>query len=436
MNRIRGRARELSGFELDFSGSGTRFRLFPQSPEVPGFEEPETVWVSTPPEDLGPGPQDSHMYVVDAIDKKPYEFPGAPPYLGPTWPPALAGPDGHFDQLEPGTHQFEAAHMYGTLRWTLDIWEAYFGRRLKWYFRDDYPRMELVPWVDWNNAQSGYGFIETGYRLDGLGRKFPMNLNFDVLAHELGHTILYSELGLPPPDGATTSFFAFHEAAADLVAMISVLHFDYVIDRLLVRTSGNLYLRNVLNRIGEVSPTGQIRMASNSLTMADVPDVDTPTEDLSAKARHDISLPLTGAVFDLLVEIFQQNLVDHGLIDTRLNDASREGVADPKRLGEIDREFDLAFGADPVGFKCALVQARDTMGVYVAWTLDRLDWNLRFGDILRCVIDADQSLTGGWYRVEIEDVFASHGIHLDGTRRPRRGIRSRHLHPDPFTRRV
>lgn len=405
------RACELSAFELDFRGSGTRFRLFPQSPGLPGFEEPETVWVSTPPEALGPGPEDSRMYVVDAVAKTPYEPPDGPPYQGPTYPPALPAADGHFDRLEPGTHQFEAAHMYGTLRWVLDIWEAYFGRRLQWVFRYDYPRLELVPWVDWNNAQSGYGFIETGYRRDDQGRKFPMNLNFDVLAHELGHTLLYSELGLPPEGRATTSFLAFHESASDLVGIIGLLHFDCVVDLLLARTSGDLYPRNVLNRIAEVSPTRQIRLASNNLTMADVPDVDTPPGRLSYKELHDISLPLTGAVFDLLVEIFQQNLVDRDLIDPRLDDASREGVTDPARLREVDREFEVAFAADPVGFKHALVDARDSMGRYLADALSRLDWTLRFGDILAHVIDADRHRTGGRYRLEIEDVFASHGIH-------------------------
>jgi len=405
--------RELTGLALDFSGSGARFRVFAQPPFLPGFEEPETVWVSTPPEALGPGPQDDRMYVVDAVAKEPYEFPALPPYVGPTNPPARAAADGHFDHLAPGTHQFEAAHMYGVLRWALDIWESYLGHTVNWYFSGDYPRLELVPWVDWNNAQSGYGFIETGYRLDDQGRKFPMNLNFDVLTHELGHTLLYSEVGLPPEGRATTSFFAFHESASDLTSIVTMLHFDSVVDLLLTRTSGDLYPRNILNRVGEVSPAEQIRMASNSRTLADVPPLDTPPERLSYRERHDVSLPMTGAAFDLLVEIFQQNLVDRGLIDPRLDEVSRRGVTNPTQLAAVDRDFDAVFAADPVGFKQALVGARDTLGFYLADAWGALDWRLGFGDILDSLIDADRRRSGGRYRPEIEDVFARHGIYPD-----------------------
>ena len=68
--------------------------------------------------------------------------------------------------------------------------------------------------------------------------------------------------------------------------MIAVLHFDSVVDGLLRSTRGNLYLPNELNRIGELSDTEQIRVASHSLTMADVPDLSTPAAELSQPQRH------------------------------------------------------------------------------------------------------------------------------------------------------
>ena len=53
--------------------SGTRFRLFPQPSFLDSFERAETVWVSSPPGSLGPGPSDDRMYVVDPIGKpSPY----------------------------------------------------------------------------------------------------------------------------------------------------------------------------------------------------------------------------------------------------------------------------------------------------------------------------------------------------------------------------
>lgn len=363
---------ELSSMDLDFRQTGTRFRLFPQTPLLEGFEIPEIVWLSKRPDEIGPGPADNRMYVVDAIGKQPYEYPDMPPYLGDIHPPALSGDDGHFDHLEIGTHQFEAAHMYGTLRFVMDIWECYLGHEIEWSFAGTFPYLEIVPWLDWNNAHCGYGFIEAGYRLDDDGRKFPLNMNFDVLAHEFGHAILYSIIGMPTASSASTSYFAYHEAASDIVAIISLLHFDSVVDRLLSDTRGNLYATNELNRVGEESQTRQIRMASNSKKMADVPDPDTPRDQLSYKQIHDISLPMTGALFDLLLEIYQQGLVDNGLISNELDELSRGPIEkEPIVAALIQQQFDICYHGKHDGFKKALVHARDNLGQSLAdsWRL-------------------------------------------------------------------
>jgi hypothetical protein len=395
---------------VDFSATGSRFLLFPQPPFLEGFEEPEVVYVSPPPGSIEAGPGDDRMYVANALDKtRPYEYPYLPPHRGAEYPPARPGPDGHFDHLQPGTPQFLAAHMYGTLRLVLDIWERYFQRTIQWHFRDDYPRLELVPWVDWNNAQSGWGYIEAGYRRGDADDHFPMALNFDVLAHELGHSILYAELGLPaagsagvPAAGsAGAEFYAFHESASDLVAIVSSLHFGSVVDTLLEETSGNLFTRNFLNRIGESSRTRQIRLASNTYRMRDVPDVRTPIEALTQPQRHHMGEPLTGAVFDVLVEIFQQNLLEAGLIDADLDHASRRGIGEVAHLGDLQRRFDARFDDNPAGFKQALVDARDYMGLLLAHAWDQLDHGLDFIAVGKALLRADATLSGGHFHPEI-----------------------------------
>lgn len=365
-------SRELSTLNLDFRKTGTRFCLFPQTPLLKGFEIPEIVWVSKTPQEIGPGPADDRMYVVDAVAKQPYEFPNMPPYLGEAHPPAVADQEGHFDHLEIGTHQFEAAHMYGALRFVMDIWECYLGHEIEWSFSDTYPYLEIVPWLDWNNAHCGYGFIEAGYRLDDDGRKFPLNMNFDVIAHEFGHAILYSKIGMPTTSRNSTSYFAYHEAASDMVAIISVLHFDSVVDRILSDTKGNLYAGNELNRVGEESQTRQIRMASNSIKISDVPDPNTPRDQLTYKQIHDISLPMTGALFDLLIEVYQQGLVNRGLITTELDEFSRGPVdRDPQLSGIVQQQFDRAYTNHHDGFKKSLIDARDFLGqcLAISWGL-------------------------------------------------------------------
>ena len=83
----------------------------------------------------------------------------------------IARPDrqGNFDYITFDDPAFVSAHLYGTARFVLDVWEKYFGHHLIWYHSELYPRLELVPLVDWDNAQSGPGFLETGTRRNRAG---------------------------------------------------------------------------------------------------------------------------------------------------------------------------------------------------------------------------------------------------------------------------
>ena len=390
---------EGQGAGMRFAGGehrawGTRFRVYPQPSVRADTGEPETVWIARAPGSIGPGPSDERMYVVDALGKdQPYDFPHLPPYRGARNPPVRPGTDGHFDHLVPESREFMAAHMYGTLRFVLDAWERYLGGPLAWHFAGDFARLELVPLVEWNNAHSGYGFIETGFARPGEPDPQPFCLNFDVLAHELGHAFLYSLLGTPPTDRVSASYIAFHESASDCVAMIAALHFDSVVDRLLERTRGNIYLPNELNRIGELSETEQLRLASQSLTLAGVPDFATPVAQLSQPQRHAMGLPLTGAVFDILVEVFQEMLVRDGLIGRELDTLSRQEENSPEEL--IQAQFDRAYAGQHDKFKSVLLDARDYMGHCLAEAWRQLSWDLSYGQVAAALLSADQQLTGG-----------------------------------------
>jgi hypothetical protein len=390
---------------------GTRFRLYPQPPVLSSIHGPETVWVSPVAGSVKPGPADDRMYVVDAIGKEmPYDFPYLPPYEGPAHPPAQPRSDGHFDHLDPGSREFMAAHMYATMRFVLDVWERYFGGAIPWHFANDYPRLELIPRVIWNNAHCGYGFIEAGDARPGAADPQPFCLNFDVLAHELGHAFLYSLLGVPPAGRVSAQYVAFHESAADCVAMVAVLHFDSVVDRLLRNTRGNIYLPNELNRIGELSETQQIRLASHSLTLGDVPDLSAPVEALSYPQIHAMGLPLTGAVFDTLVEVFQEILVQEGLISRELDDISRQLETAPG--DEVQAGFDQAYAGRDDAFKAALLDARDYMGRCLANAWRRVAWDLTFGQVAAAMLSADRELFGGIGRNSLVESLMWRGIHV------------------------
>ncbi|MGH6917231.1 MAG: hypothetical protein ACREJ0_05950 [Geminicoccaceae bacterium] len=386
--------------------AGTRFRLFPQHPSLSSSEEPETILVSPPPGAIGPGPSDERMYTILPVGKPPYseDFgPYFPPWTGPMLPPALPGRDGHFDHLAPGTPQFEAAHLFGSVCFTLDIWEGYFGRPIPWHFAERYDRLELAPLPGFDNAQAGYGYIETGEHILPGGRAVSFSLNFDIIAHELGHLILYQEIGQPTEASAGGEYYGFHEAAADLVGLLAAAHFESVINPLLENTRGNLYVFNRLNRIGEVSDNDQIRLAGNGVRLAEFQH--------GWDEEHDLSLPLTGAMFDILVDIFHELLLERGLISSGVEDLADQVERVPEFENLIQSLFDRAYARNPPGFRRALLDARDTLGVYLAATWQRLSpHHLTYADVARAMIEVDDELTGGRYRRLISHNFALRDI--------------------------
>jgi hypothetical protein len=346
-------------------GFGTKVRLFPQAPYLAGFADPEIVWLSPPAGTVRPGPSDDRMYVVDTLDKQePYEFPDLPPYFGDAYPPCGPNADGHFDHLEIGTREFVAAHLYGSIRRVIDIFESYLGRRIEWQFQDRYQRLELIPLLDWDNAQSGYGFMEFGFSTDETGERWPFALNFDVIAHEVGHAILFSLMDLPIQGHWTPQFGGFHESAADLVSLISVMHFDSVLDRVLRGSRGNIYTINEINRVGEISEMRQIRLASNNRKMSEVTD-----------EVHDLSRPLTGAFFDMIVYAFTIELHRLGLIGADLLNTLLEDERRTENAEWIQDAFDEAYRNRHFQFKTVLIQARDIIGTRLVATWASLSPN-------------------------------------------------------------
>jgi hypothetical protein len=400
---------DAMSLQLDarLAGTGTRFLLFPQPRFLrrddgsgPVFPEPEVVAVSVPPDAIEPGPADERMFVVDAVGKLPYNRLVQPPYRGTANEPVRPGPDGHFTHLEPGTRPFSVATMYATVRRVLDIWEDYFGHRIDWHFESRFARMELIPLVEWDNAQSGYGFLEFGFGRKPNGtidHALPYCENFDVLAHELGHSIVFTEVGVPSsPTDPAIDYGGFHESGGDLTAIVALLHFDSFVDHLLAETRGNLLTVNGLDRVGELSDSREIRVAFNAKRMSDVGD-----------EPHDRSLPLTGAVFDTMVEVFQAELVQQQLISQQLRDASNNLPGGSVDLDRIEREFAAAYTGHEQAFKTALLGARDYLGRLLAVTWGDLSADfLTYHDVLRALVRADREITGGVNQPIIRDCFA------------------------------
>lgn len=386
--------------------TGTRFRLFAQSRFLQSFSVPETVIVSPPPRSIKVGPEDERMFVVDALNKIPYGERHAlsPQHTGPRLPAVSPGPDGHFDHIDPDSREFMSTSMYATVRRTLDIWQDYHGGKIEWYFGDTFPKLLLIPAVEWDNAQSGFGFLEFGFgrKLGAGGTEVidhdnPHCENFDVLAHELGHNILFALIGFPDDETKKTAEFGgFHESGGDLTAIVAVLHFNSVVDHVLINSKGNLFTVNQLSRLGELPDGREIRRAFNDYKMSDV-----------NKEPHNLSQPLTGAIFDIFVDAFQMELVRRGLITQQLADRSEFGKAPESELPAINASFAAAYAGHEKEFKTALLTARDYLGRLLARTWASLSRNsLTYVKVLSGLLDADQELTGGAHARSIRECFA------------------------------
>lgn len=357
----------------------------------------EIIELSSPAGSVGPGPADDRMFVINPVGKgiaygmheddngNPYVY--LPPWDGPIYAPPVPDEDGHFlhyDNID--DPQFQAAHTYASIRFTLDVWEGYYGRPIEWYFSQYYPQAEVVVLPAFENAQIGRGFIEIGTDVSKIdGKRSPFTLNFDVIAHEVGHGILFTEVGEPDLDKETGEFLGFQESSGDVVSMIAALHFDSVVDEILQSTSGNLYQANHLNRFAETSAIGQIRMASNNSKLSDF--------SAGWKDSHLLAQPLTGAIFDILVDIFHEELVRTGAISTTLEEISDLLEGSDQYEQRLQGDFDAAYQAHPVTFRHALIYARDALATLLIETWAKLSPDyLKYTDIHSAMISADRRL--------------------------------------------
>ena len=406
---------QFPDYAAEDEAPGTRFLLFPQSPFGEGTAELELVEISAPPGTIGPGPSGPRMYVVDPIGKTiPYGavVPGPvgpgmylPPWNGQRNAPAIPDEYGNFIHIAPDEPEFEAAHLFGSAHFTMDVWEGYFGRQIPWHFESDYDKLELSLLPGLDNAHIGWGFLETGGTTEHEDEYRPYSLNFDVVAHEIGHALIYSVIGLPSDDNASGEYYGFHESAADMVALLASLHFGSVVEALLEETHGNLYTYNRLNRFAETAQTAQIRMAANDKLLSEFAAGWT--------SEHALSEPLTGALFDILIDVFHERLLEHGLITPEIEDLSDQLEGSPEYSDVMQAVFDDRYARDPEGFRNALLEARDLMGSYLADAWDMLDADaLSYSHVEEALLAVDRDISGGAYQQIIAGNFRVRDIGL------------------------
>jgi hypothetical protein len=190
-----------------------------------------TAEVDVPAEELAPGPRGYRVHVVDYDGSsrtlyEPYRLPpDADPYRDIGKPAAVLD--------DP---RFHAQNAYAIVMRTLARFEFALGRRVAWGF--DGHQLTVAPHA-FADANAFYSESDQsllfGYFPARRGGNVFTCLSHDIVAHEATHAILDGIRGRftepSSPDQA-----AFHEALADIVALLSVFSLPGLVEAVLARS--------------------------------------------------------------------------------------------------------------------------------------------------------------------------------------------------------
>jgi len=127
---------------------------------------------------------------------------------------------------------FHAQNVYAIVSSTLARFEAALGRHVSWAFKDSAHQVKIAPHA-FQDANAFYSRDDEALAFGYFrGRKAPWVftcLSFDIVAHEATHAVLDGiRPGFDRPSSPDQA--AFHEAFADIIALLSVLQNPEIVD--------------------------------------------------------------------------------------------------------------------------------------------------------------------------------------------------------------
>jgi hypothetical protein len=372
-------------------------------------------WEESYEDKLTIGPTGEYLEVVD------YDAPAKLFYdpLDPNHPDLLAQ-----DGLPPseGRPQFHQQMVYAVAMKTILGFEQALGRKVLWNSsvkRDDFvQRLRIYPHA-LAEANAYYSPKKTallfGYFRDSsdVGQGLPGGwvftcLSHDIIAHETAHAILHGmHRRSIEPTGPDT--LAFHEAFADIVAILQHFTMPEVVAHQIASNRGRLQLDQLLSglagqfgqatRMGKSLRSGIDRPVDPQTGRLQAPD---PTLYQTAMEAHERGSILVGAVFDAFLTIFEK----------RTSDLMRLGTGSSQPTGaELPDELVNRLAKE------ASKSAEHLLRMCVRG-LDQLPvTDVTFGEYLRAVITADTDLIPEdplCYRVILADAFRRRGIYDQG----------------------
>jgi hypothetical protein len=394
-----------------------------QDPTVVGPKGPVRARIPVPAERLQRGPR-GHRFAV--VDEEAGAGQAAEPVVltdGDPWTYVdrwRRASQGRLAQ-DPG---FRAQNVYAVAAHTLALVEQNLGRPVPWF--SGTPELRLIPQAEVKAAafySREQGAVLFGW-LPPFGDRPALHtaLSYDVIAHEVTHAILdglrprFADPGLPDQ-------LAFHEALADLVALLSVFTLDGVAEALLGSVDGRVRLDDGGSRAQTLldSPLARLAEQLGSHRRDGGGDADHPALRWSALLaagtdwKKDPRFAEPHRRSEVLVAAFMQTLIAMWVGRLAPLSVAADGTLDAARVAEE-------------GVK----SAQHLLGMLLR-ALDYLPpVDLEFADVLDAVLTADRRLAPDddhGYRTALRRTFERFGIrpprhHIvdeDGVAAPHRG---------------
>ncbi|PSB04946.1 hypothetical protein [Merismopedia glauca] len=275
--------------EVDPPILGSRTRIWKQDPSVTGLNLPRDVYIHG---QVNEGPSDSQIVIRG---------------LSPVTP------DLNRDFLiDPASDEkaFDAVHTYTIVRQVLTMYQRVLDRKLQWRWNSStnqepisvHPQAGRTPNAFYSREEKVLKFFF--FKPDSLPAGSPdvyTCRSLDVVAHETGHAILDALKPNWISSSAPAQTGGLHESFGDITSIFTILSQLDLVEYIIAETKADLHGRNILAVLAEQfglafgMPNG-LRNADNDLKLSEV-----------SNEVHDISQVFTGAIYDILADIFTAN---------------------------------------------------------------------------------------------------------------------------------
>lgn len=368
---------------------------------------------------LKPGPVGDYLEVVDIDPQNGLAY--APVDLD--HPHVMAG-----SGLAPsvGNPQFHQQMVYGVAMQTIGHFERALGRSALWAPRDWRQKPAGDPPDDWDfvrrlrvyphalrQANAYYSPDKMALLFGYFAERSPENgparpgglvftcLSHDVVAHETAHALL-DGLHRRFREPTNPDTLAFHEAFADIIAILQHFTFPEILRYEIGRTRGHLQMARLLGEMAYQfgAAMGYSRALRSAIALN--PEQQNYTNTFKP---HDRGAILVATVFQAFVKIFERRVSDLMRIATGGSGVLPQGALHPDLVNRLAEE-------------AAKIAAR-----VLTICIRALDYcppvDLTFPDYLRALVTADSDLVPDDrddYRLAFLEAFEAYRIYPDGVR--------------------